>query len=164
MVAELIQPDSKQPVVPMFGSGSPEQPGESSGSRGPPEKSTPERSNTAESSIPGRQVPGVSVLGSPRANGPSERQDVGTDPLGQGRHEQARSTSPQVLAQDEKILSKYFTRGSQGVGEEERANVLREMERGNLEPVNQTDHKEKWSGQDSALPPLPQVANDDKGQ
>eukprot|EP00971_Amphidinium_carterae_P310271 6165752-Amphidinium_carterae.1 len=40
------------------------------------------------------------------------------------------------------------------------------MERGNLdlEPVNQSDHKEKWSGQDSALPTLPQVANDDKGQ
>eukprot|EP00971_Amphidinium_carterae_P310484 6169851-Amphidinium_carterae.1 len=50
MVAELIQPDSKQPGVPTFGTSPPEQPGESSGSRGPQEQSTPERSNVAESS------------------------------------------------------------------------------------------------------------------
>eukprot|EP00971_Amphidinium_carterae_P310272 6165752-Amphidinium_carterae.2 len=111
MVAELIQPDSRQTGVPTFGTNPPETPGESSGSQRTPEQPTPERSNVPESSLPGRQVPGASVLGSAGANGLSERQDIGTDPLGQGRHEQARSTSPQVLAQDEKIFSKYFTRG-----------------------------------------------------
>eukprot|EP00971_Amphidinium_carterae_P001800 36089-Amphidinium_carterae.1 len=114
MVAELIQPDSREPGIPTFGTNSSEQPGESSGSRRTPEQPIPERSYVPENSSPGRQVPGTSGLGPAGANGLYERQDIGSNLPGQGRHEQARSTSPQVLAQDEKIFSRYFTRGSQG--------------------------------------------------
>eukprot|EP00971_Amphidinium_carterae_P317315 6308639-Amphidinium_carterae.1 len=95
MVAELIQPHSREPGVPTFGNDPPEQPGESSGSRRNPEQSTPERPNVPENSSPGRQVPGTSGLGSAEANFPSERQDLGSNLPEQGRHEQARSTSPQ---------------------------------------------------------------------
>eukprot|EP00971_Amphidinium_carterae_P078629 1555716-Amphidinium_carterae.1 len=176
MVAELIQPDSRVPGVPTFGgspfeqpeesSGSqrnPEQPGESSRSRRIPEQQVPERLNVPESSPSGRQAPVTSGLGQAEANGPHDRQDNGSSLPGQGRQEQARSTSPQAIAQDEKIFARYFTRGSQGVGEVERANVLREMERGNLELAGPADHKEKWTGQNVTLPALPQVASDEKG-
>eukprot|EP00971_Amphidinium_carterae_P012394 243918-Amphidinium_carterae.1 len=135
MVAELIQPDSRVPGVPTFGgsplgppeesSGSqrnPDQPGESSGSRRTPEQQEPERSSVPESVPPGRQAPATSGLGEAEANGQYDRHDNGSSFPGQGRQEPARSTSPQAIAQDEKIFARYFTRGSQGVGEVERAN------------------------------------------
>eukprot|EP00971_Amphidinium_carterae_P050385 992605-Amphidinium_carterae.1 len=65
---------------------------------------------------------------------------------------------------DERILGRYFTRGSQGAGEEERAAVLQDIERGVLESVNHNDAKEKWNGIDSGLPPLPLGADEDKNQ
>eukprot|EP00971_Amphidinium_carterae_P346903 6488667-Amphidinium_carterae.1 len=180
MVAELIQPGSRVPSVPTFGGSpfeqpeessepqrNPEQPGESSGSRRTPEQQVPERSNVLESSPSGRQAPATSGLGQAEASGPYDRQDNGASLPGQGRQEQARSTSPQAIAQDEKVFARYFTRGSQGAGEVERANVLREMERGNLEMAGPADHKEKWTGQNVTvvtLPVLPQVASDEKGQ
>eukprot|EP00971_Amphidinium_carterae_P128860 2552112-Amphidinium_carterae.1 len=124
----------------------------------------------AESVVPERQDPGVSVLGSPGTNGATGNAGDGAVPnlaSGQGRQEQERSTSPiegPILPSDERILGRYFTRGSQGVGEEERANVLQEMEKRNLEPYNQGDQKEKWAGQDSSLPPLPLGTDDEKQQ
>eukprot|EP00971_Amphidinium_carterae_P208938 4145054-Amphidinium_carterae.5 len=110
--------------------------------------------------------PGVSVLGSPGISLGGGSVGVGGSPStipGQEGRDQARSASP-ITANDERILGRYFTRGSQGLGEEDRANVLRNIERGVLEPVNHNDPKERWSGLDSALPPLPQIPDEDKNQ
>eukprot|EP00971_Amphidinium_carterae_P180014 3570738-Amphidinium_carterae.1 len=122
MVAELIRLDSRVPGVPTFGGSPLGPPEESSGSQRTPERQEPERSNVPESVPPGRQVPATSGLGQAEANGPHDRQDNGSSLPGQGRQEPARSTSPQAIAQDERIFARYFTRGSQGVGEVERAN------------------------------------------
>eukprot|EP00971_Amphidinium_carterae_P024053 474867-Amphidinium_carterae.1 len=167
MVAELIQPESSVPPVPTFGgipldqSGEPsvpprnsEQPGESSGSQRPPEPPNPGRTSVPESPAPGRPFP--SPLGSGQADSRGQP--------GHGPPEQSRSTSPQAIAHDEKVFARYFTRGSQGAGEADRANVLREMERGNLEMGGPADHKEKWTGQNVTPPLLPQVPTSEKEQ
>eukprot|EP00971_Amphidinium_carterae_P324943 6454973-Amphidinium_carterae.2 len=151
--------------VPVFGAQHSER-AEPSDTRGQPDSSrTPGFTVPAQGHA--EQVnPGGSVLGSSGLNLGSG--NVGAEASqnavpGQERREQARAASPITLS-DERILGRYFTRGSQGIGEEDHASVLQDIEIGVLEAVNHTDAKEKCSGLDSALPPLPQGADEDKGQ
>eukprot|EP00971_Amphidinium_carterae_P257283 5107523-Amphidinium_carterae.3 len=171
-IARVILPETSQPStgtaplarpasppqatsVPVFGAQYPE-----ANNTCPPDNSRPSGSATPAQGHADQGNPGGSVLGSPGIN------------LGNGsaglvknfeRREQARSASP-ITVNDERILSRYFTRGSQGIGEEDRAAILFDIERGVLEAANHTDTKEKWNGLDSALPPLPQCADEDKSQ
>eukprot|EP00971_Amphidinium_carterae_P328710 6460718-Amphidinium_carterae.1 len=88
MVAELIQPDTREPVVPTFGGshleqpgefsapqGNSEQPGESSGSQRPPEQQVPGRTNIPEGASTGRQAPAPPGFGQAEARGSQGRQD-----------------------------------------------------------------------------------------
>eukprot|EP00971_Amphidinium_carterae_P244053 4846109-Amphidinium_carterae.2 len=155
--------------VPVFGAQHPERREEPGDTWGQPGGSGPPgfAAQPAPAQGHAEQVnPGGSVLGSSGISLGSGSGGVGSSQNavpGQERREQARSASPITLS-DERILGRYFTRGSQGIGEEDRANVLLVIERGVLEAVNHTDAKEKWSGLDSALPSLPQGADEDKGQ
>eukprot|EP00971_Amphidinium_carterae_P030513 600203-Amphidinium_carterae.2 len=150
----------------MFGTNPREQASEASNSRGPPEQPGSTGLSAAAGVVTDKQAPGVSVLGSPGTNCANGSEGDGSLPglvSGQGGREQARSSSP-ILPSDEKILGRYFTRGSQGIGEENRAHVLQEMEKRNFIPFNQGDPKEKWTGLDASLPPLPLGTEDEKQQ
>eukprot|EP00971_Amphidinium_carterae_P184359 3660034-Amphidinium_carterae.1 len=85
----------------------------------PPTEETATQPGAAVHCAPGR-VPMSDPVGSAPA-AVNQPPAIGTSSV--------RSVSP-VTAEDELMLSRYFTRGAQGVGEEERANVLRRIEDG----------------------------------
>eukprot|EP00971_Amphidinium_carterae_P250688 4976564-Amphidinium_carterae.1 len=155
-----------QPIgVPMFGTENRENtPGVASSSRRPPEHPGSIGAVPAASGPTERSVPGAALLGSSGTNNASGSAGSGALPGTASSQEgrgQARSVSP-INTNDEKILGQYFTRGSQGIGEEERAKVLREIEEGTL-MFNSTD-KEKWTSLESSLPSLPAGTDDEKQQ
>eukprot|EP00971_Amphidinium_carterae_P307297 6106772-Amphidinium_carterae.2 len=71
---------------------------------------------------------------------------------------QVRDVSP-VNVDDERILAKYFTRGAQGRGEDNRAVILRCLEENSLTQQYPTD-KEKWQNLEASLPKIPQLSTD----
>eukprot|EP00971_Amphidinium_carterae_P248418 4931763-Amphidinium_carterae.1 len=148
--------------VPVFGAQHPD----ANGNRGVPETTRPSSFTAPAQGSTDQGNPGGSVLGSSGANlgsgGIGSGMPQSSFPV-QGGREPARSASP-ITINDEKILGRYFTRGSQGAGEEERAAMLSDIERGVIEPFNHHDTKEKWNGLDTALPALPQGTDEDKGQ
>eukprot|EP00971_Amphidinium_carterae_P348950 6490759-Amphidinium_carterae.2 len=71
---------------------------------------------------------------------------------------QVRDVSP-VNADDERILGKYFTRGAQGRGEDDRTVILRQLEENSL-PHHYPIDKEKWQSLEASMPKLPQLSSD----
>eukprot|EP00971_Amphidinium_carterae_P265052 5257831-Amphidinium_carterae.1 len=84
---------------------------------------------------------------------------AGANPVSQTTS-QIRDVSP-VYADDDRTLGKYFTRGSQGRGEDDRAAILREIEDGTLLTQYPID-KEKWQSLEASMPKLPQGSTDPK--
>eukprot|EP00971_Amphidinium_carterae_P061378 1215439-Amphidinium_carterae.1 len=126
--ASTNQPGGTPPQVPKFGTSQ-----HDSGTGGHPETPSPGR-GTPSTASPG-------TFGTPEAHGSTPQTESGSPGASGSRvgasqtipgTSQARDVSPPVSASDELILGRYFTRGAQGRGEDDRTAILRQLEENTL--------------------------------